>query len=224
MSAADSHKPQREWPDEDVDPGAVLRQLRIERKMTLADVSRLTGLPVSTLSKVETGKMPLNYSKLLRLSQSLDLDITRLFAAGAPARALSPARGAEPTSGRRSVTRANHGPSIRTATYDYIYPAADLLRKSLNPMILDVQVRSIEAFGELMRHPGEEYAMVLEGQCDFHCDLYAPVAMEKGDSIYFDGMMGHAYVATGDAPCRILCVCSAGNETLRPLLKPIEAI
>jgi len=224
MSAADSHKPQREWPDEDVDPGAVLRQLRIERKMTLADVSRLTGLPVSTLSKVETGKMPLNYSKLLRLSQSLDLDITRLFAAGAPARALAPARGAEPTSGRRSVTRANHGPSIRTATYDYIYPAADLLRKSLNPMILDVQVRSIEAFGELMRHPGEEYAMVLEGQCDFHCDLYAPVAMEKGDSIYFDGMMGHAYVATGDAPCRILCVCSAGNETLRPLLKPIEAI
>ncbi|WP_286771868.1 MULTISPECIES: XRE family transcriptional regulator [unclassified Sphingomonas] len=224
MSAADSHKPQREWPDEDVDPGAVLRQLRIERKMTLADVSRLTGLPVSTLSKVETGKMPLNYSKLLRLSQSLDLDITRLFAAGAPARALSPARGTEPTSGRRSVTRANHGPSIRTATYDYIYPAADLLRKSLNPMILDVQVRSIEAFGELMRHPGEEYAMVLEGQCDFHCDLYAPVAMEKGDSIYFDGMMGHAYVATGDAPCRILCVCSAGNEALRPLLKPIEAI
>ncbi len=224
MSAASFQKPPGDGPaDEDVDPGAVLRQLRIERKMTLAEVSKLTGLPISTLSKVETGKMPLNYSKLLRLSQSLDLDITRLFAATAPSRARSPVQAANPTSGRRSVTRANHGPSIRTATYDYIYPAADLLRKSLNPMILDVQVRSIEEFGELMRHPGEEYAMVLEGACEFHCDLYAPVKMEKGDSIYFDGMMGHAYVATGEAPCRILCVCSAGNEELKPLLKPIEA-
>jgi len=215
MSAASLQKLPGDWAaDEAIDPGAVLRQLRVERKMTLAEVSKLTGLPISTLSKLETGKMPLNYSKLLRLSQSLDLDITRLFAAGAPPRAPMPAT--EPTNGRRSLTRAGEGRSIRTAAYDYTYPAADLRRKSLNPMILDVRVRSIEEFGELMRHPGEEYAVVLEGQCEFHCDLYEPVMMDKGDSIYFDGMMGHAYVATGDAPCRILCVCSTGNAAPTP--------
>lgn len=205
------------------DPGKALRQFRAERKMTLAEAGRLTGLPVSTLSKIETGKMPLNYGKLLRLSQGLGLDITRLFAPPpvverAPA---APARGM--TSGRRSLTRANNGPSIRTATYNYVYPAADLRHKSLNPMVLDVKVRSIDDFGELMRHPGEEYAMVIEGQCEFHCDLYAPVHMNTGDSIYFDGVMGHAYVAIGDGPCRVLCVCSAGGEELKPLLHPIDA-
>ncbi|WEK42898.1 MAG: XRE family transcriptional regulator [Candidatus Sphingomonas colombiensis] len=205
------------------DPGAILRQLRTERGMTLAEVSQRTGLPISTLSKLETGKMPLNYSKLLRLSKGLDLDITRLFSSSAPRRPAARAPSAGMTSGRRSLTRAGKGPSIRTATYNYVYPAADLLQKSLNPMVLDVQARSIEEFGELMRHPGEEYAMVLEGQCEFHCDLYAPVHMAQGDSIYFDGVMGHAYVAVGDAPCRILCVCSAGGDELKPLLQPIDA-
>lgn len=201
----------------EIDPGAVLRGIRTERGWTLAEVSKRTGMPVSTLSKVENGKMSLSYEKLLRLSRGLSIDITRLFAASAPAAAASAA------TGRRTITRAGEGPSIHTATYDYVYPAADLLNKTLNPMIIDVRIRSIEAFGELMRHPGEEYALVLEGRLEFHCDLYAPTLMEVGDSIYFDGLMGHAYVAVGDGPCRILSVCSATDADLKSALNPIDA-
>jgi len=201
----------------EIDPGAVLRGIRTERGWTLAEVSKRTGMPVSTLSKVENGKMSLSYDKLLRLSRGLDIDITRLFAASLPASATPSA-----ATGRRAITRAGDGPSIRTATYGYVYPAADLLNKSLNPMIIDVRVRSIEDFGELMRHPGEEYVLVLEGQCEFHCELYAPARMGVGDSIYFDGLMGHAYVAVGDGPCRILSVCSATDADLKSALNPIE--
>lgn len=196
-------------------PGLVLRQIRTENDWTLAQVSQKVGLPVSTLSKVETGKMSLSYDKLLKISRGLNIDIARLFMREAP----------EPAArftGRRSVTRAGAGPTIRTSTYAYVYPAAELLKKSLNPMIIDVQVRSIEEFGELMRHPGEEYALVLEGAADFYCDLYAPVRLETGDSIYFDGAMGHGYVAVGAGPCRILSVCSARDEELKSALHPID--
>jgi quercetin dioxygenase-like cupin family protein len=72
-----------------------------------------------------------------------------------------------------------------------------------------------------MRHPGEEFAIVLEGSVDFHCDLYAPVRLEVGDTIYFDGMMGHGYLAASDGPCRVLCVCSARDEELKSSLNPI---
>ncbi|WP_199554756.1 helix-turn-helix domain-containing protein [Sandaracinobacteroides hominis] len=204
----------RETPGDAVNPGAVLRQIRQEKDWTLAQVSERVGLPVSTLSKVETGKMSLTYEKLLKLSSGLDIDIARLFMKGAP----------EPASrftGRRSISRAGEGPRIRTSTYEYVYPAAELLNKSLNPMIIDVQVRSIEEFGDLMRHPGEEYVLVLEGSLDFHCDLYAPVRLEAGDSIYYDGAMGHGYVAVSEGPCRILSVCSARDEELKPHLNPI---
>lgn len=198
------------------DPGSVLRQVRSEKGLTLSEVSKRTGLPVSTLSKVETGKMSLSYEKLLRISKGLDIDIARLFMQSGP----DPAAPAQIT-GRRTIARAGTAPTIRTATYTYEYPAAELLRKSLNPMVIDVKVRSIDEFGEFMRHPGEEFAIVLEGTVDFHCDLYAPARLEVGDSIYFDGGMGHAYVAVSDGPCRILSVCSARDEELKSALHPI---
>ena len=197
-------------------PGTVLREIRTEHGWTLADVSKRTGMPISTLSKIETGKMSLSYEKLLRISRGLDIDITRLFATATPAPA-SPST----ATGRRSITLKGEGPSIRTATYNYIYPSADLLNKTLNPMIIDVQVRSIEDFGELMRHPGEEYVLVLEGQVEFYCDLYAPSLLSTGDSVYFDGAMGHGYVAVGEGPCRILSVCSATDADLKSALTPI---
>lgn len=200
----------------DIDPGEVLRGIRTERGMTLAEVSKRTGMPISTLSKVETGKISLSYEKLMRLSRGLDIDITRLFAAPKA----TPA-GRSLTTGRRTITRAGDGPRIRTATYDYVYPSADLLNKSLNPMIIDVRARSLAEFGDMMRHPGEEYALVLEGQCEFHCDLYAPSLMSTGDSVYFDGSMGHAYVAVGEGPCRILSICSATDADLKSALNPL---
>ena len=200
------------------DPGAYLRELRTENGWTLVHVSEKTGIPVSTLSKVETGKMSLSYDKLLRLSRGLGIDITRLFAA--PATQSAAARIA---TGRRSITPANTGPSVKTASYDYTYPSADLLNKLLNPMIIDVKVRSIEDFGDLMQHPGEEYVLVIEGQCEFHTDIYSPSLLNVGDSVYFDSSMKHGYVAVGDGRCRILSVCSATEADLKSSLQLAEA-
>lgn len=198
-------------------PGAFLREYRVAHGLTLADASRKTGLPVSTLSKVETGKMSLSYEKLVKVSKGLNIDIAQLFSGAASAIPV-----AHMPSGRRSITPAGEGPTIRTAAYSYSYPSADLLNKQFNPMILDVRARSIEAFGALMRHTGEEYAFVIEGQCEFHSDIYAPSLLRTGDSIYFDASMGHAYVAVGDGPCRVLCVCSAKDAELRSTLRPIS--
>ncbi|MBA4089151.1 MAG: transcriptional regulator [Sphingobium sp.] len=202
-------------PGVDNNPGAFLREFRIANGLTLAEASRKTGLPVSTLSKVETGKMSLSYEKLVKVSAGLGIDIAQLFSA-----ATSVAPVTHVPSGRRSITLAGAGPTIETAAYTYTYPSADLLNKRLNPMILDVAARSIEEFGNLMRHPGEEYAFVIQGQCEFHSDIYAPSLLKVGDSIYFDASMGHAYVAVGEEPCRVLCICSAKDSELRSNLHP----
>lgn len=202
----------------DGNPGVFLRELRTEKGWTLAEVSERTRIPVSTLSKIETGKMSLSYEKLLRLSQGLEIDITQLFAAAA---ALPAAM--HTATGRRSITPAGEGPSIQTATYNYTYPSADLLNKTLNPMIIDIKVRSIDDFGDLMRHSGEEYVLVLEGECEFHTDMYAPSHLKTGDSAYFDASMGHGYVAVGEGPCRILSVCSATDADLKSALHPVDA-
>jgi quercetin dioxygenase-like cupin family protein len=77
-----------------------------------------------------------------------------------------------------------------------------------------LRARTMEEFGELIRHSGEEFTLVLEGSVEFHCELYAPLLMRKGDSIFFDSSMGHAYLAAEAGPCRVVSICSGPESQL----------
>jgi transcriptional regulator with XRE-family HTH domain len=189
-------------------PGAALKALRRQHGWTLAEVSRLTGLPTSTLSKIENDKMSLTFDKLARISAGLRVDIAALFSGD---------NGADnqiEASGRRSIARAGQGKAIETQNYSHLYPAWELLNKSIIPIVAELHARSLEEFGELIRHPGEEYAYVLEGEVDLYTSLYATVRLKTGDSIYFDSAMGHAYIAASEGPCRVLSICTAPEKQL----------
>jgi len=76
------------------------------------------------------------------------------------------------------------------------------------PIIIDVQARSVEELGGLVRHAGEEYLYVIRGRMDLHSDLYAPLPLGPGDSVYFDSGMAHAYVRTSSDECTVISVCA----------------
>src|SRR5471030_939569 len=99
-------------------PGAVLKALRRKNGWTLSDVSQRTGLPTSTLSKVENDKMSSSYDKLARISAGLNVDISRLFSGEVDESEAA-------VNGRRSITRAGGGRAIETKNYSHLYPAAD---------------------------------------------------------------------------------------------------
>jgi len=197
-------------------PGAALKALREERRWTLAYVSQRTGIGVSVLSKIENDRLALSLDKLLRISKGLEIDIAQLF--GSP-RNVEPAR--PEGSSRKSVARAGEGRAIEMDRGNYLYLAADLLKKRMIPIIGDVFARNIDEYPEYLRHEGEEFVLVIEGTLDLYTDTYTPIRLERGESIYFDSDMGHAYVAVGDERCRILSVC-ATTEAQMTGLKGIE--
>jgi transcriptional regulator with XRE-family HTH domain len=185
----------------------------VERGWSLSEVSKRTGLPLSSLSKIENDKMDLTLDKLLRITVALEADIGALFTPPSP-----PYSQGE-TSGRRSITRAGEGKAIETHIGQYRYLAYELLNKHSIPMIIDVTAKSLEEFGEFNRHPGEEILFVIEGELDLYTSMYLPVNLKKGDSMYFDSNMGHAYIAAGSEPCRILSVCVAPESELLKLME-----
>jgi transcriptional regulator with XRE-family HTH domain len=186
-----------------VRPGAALKAVRQERGWSLAEVSRRTGMPISSLSKVENNKMELTLDRLMRISIALEVDAASLFTPPSEQYAQAEA------TGRRSLTRAGEGKIVDSPIGRYQYLAYDMLNKNSLPLIIDVTARSLEEFGEYNRHPGEELVLVLEGEIDLYTSMYLPMNLKKGDSLYFDSNMGHAYVAVGDGPCRILSICIA---------------
>lgn len=189
-------------------PGAALKALRIQKGWTLADVSKRTELPVSTLSKIENDRMSLTYDKLARISAGLGVDISQLFAP------LVAGLSGVTVSGRRCFTPAGEGQEIKTQNYTHLYPAADFLNKHFVPLIAELHARTLEEFGEMLCHPGEEYAYVLEGTAQFHSEHYAPLILRQGDSLYFDSGMGHAYIKANADPCRVLSICSGPESQL----------
>jgi transcriptional regulator with XRE-family HTH domain len=182
-------------------PSRAIRDVRLAQGLSLRALSARAGLPYSTLSKLENGKMALTYDKLIRLAQALHVDIKDLIAN-------AERREAPQAVGRRSITRAGEGLDADSEEYRHYYPASDLLGKMMTPIIIDVQARSVEELGGLVRHSGEEYLYVLQGSMELHSDLYAPLSMEAGDSVYFDSGMAHGYVRTSAEPCLVLAVCA----------------
>jgi transcriptional regulator with XRE-family HTH domain len=188
-------------------PGERIRLLRKRLGLTLSQVGERTGLAVSTLSKLEKGHASLSFDKLMALSKAFGVEMSELLDATAHA----PDPGEATGFGRRVIQHVGDGQLVETDSYRQLFLAGELLRKKCTPILVELRARTLEAFhaefGGLIRHPGEEFAYVLEGTVEFHSELYAPVRLAAGDSLYFDSEMAHAYLRAGDETTRILSVC-----------------
>lgn len=208
---------------ESASPGEKIRALRKRNGMTLSDVSARTGLAISTISKLEKGQLSLTYDKLMLLSKGLAVDIAELLdpkprapaTSGAATGGSAAGGGAAGRGGRRVVHRSGEGQLIETRSYRHLYLATELLNKHFTPLVSEARARTIQEylaeFGDFIRHPGEEFALVLEGEIEFHTELYTPLRLKTGDSVYFDSEMGHAYLKGSEGACRIVSVSSPGG-------------
>src|SRR5688572_32820860 len=188
--------------------GSLLRGLRLRNDWTLKEMSERTGIPLSTLAKVEHDRITLTYDKLLQLSQRLNLRMSDLFSEADEA-------GDAPITARRSIGRLSDAIRVNTPNYEYFYLCPELRRKRMVPTVTRVRAKSIEEFGELVHHPGEEYIYVLEGPVEIHTEFYEPVVLQTGESIYIDSTMGHAYVAPkGHEDALVLGICSSADDDL----------
>lgn len=191
--------------------GAVMRDLRTRFGWTLKEMSAKSGIPVSTLSKVEHDRLTLTYDKLQQMSRKLKIRMSDLFAEGETNELQFTAR--------RSIGRIEDAFRVKTPNYDYYFLSPELRRKRMIPIITRIRAKSIEEFGELVRHQGEEVIYVLEGRMIVHTEFYDPVILGEGESIYIDSMMGHAYLAAPEcAEVVVLGVCSSADEGLQDSL------
>jgi transcriptional regulator with XRE-family HTH domain len=188
--------------------GSLMRALRTRNDWTLREMSERSGIPVSTLSKVEHDRLTLTYDKLQQLSQRLGVRMSDLFAENSD----SPEA---PVTARRSIGRVDRAIQVTTPNYDYHYLCPELRRKRMLPILTNIRARTVEEFGDLVRHSGEEYIYVLKGRIEVHTEFYEPVILDEGESIYIDSQMGHAYVvAEGCEEASVLGICSSADESL----------
>ena len=200
--------------------GRLIRALRQGRGWTLRQMSEKVGIPLSTLAKVEQDKLSLTYDKLQQFTSRLGLTMAEFLADDSAARAESKA-----VTARRSLASPGNSVNVATPNYDYEYLCADLREKRMVPILSRIRAHSLDEFGKLVRHQGEEFIYVLEGSIEVYLQFYTPVTLSVGQSIYIDSTMGHAYVAKDCDSALVLAVCSSEDPNLASeLISLVETV
>lgn len=177
--------------------GQRVREIRLSQNLTLEEASKRTGLARSTLSKIENEQISPTFSAVTKLVHGLGIDIPQLFTRPQRDRIAG---------GRRDITRAGEGRPHPTPTYEHELLATSLSSKKMIPYRTVVRARSFDEYGDWVRHDGEEFLYVLEGQIVFYSEFYEPIQLDVGDSAYYDCEMGHALVSTSEEDACVLWV------------------
>ncbi|MGY2005068.1 helix-turn-helix domain-containing protein [Blastococcus sp. SYSU DS1024] len=177
-----------------------VREFRLAKGVSLAELARTTGLSKAMLSKIEHAQTSCSLSSLARLAEALAVPVTALF------------RGVDAE--REAVfTPAGHGAQIvrRGSNVGHLYQLLGALRgehKRLEPLLVTLTEAS-EVF-PLFQHPGTEFIYVLEGALIYgHGE--ARYEMRPGDSLVFDGEGPHGPVELIELPIRFLTVTGYGH-------------
>ncbi len=176
--------------------GAQLKSIRMRNKLTLREAANLTNLAPSTLSKIENEQISPTFAVMQKLATGLNIELPQLFTKPAMAQAV----------GRRDITLKDQGNYHLTSTYEHELLSTQFSRKKMMPYKCRVHARSFDDFGEWVRHSGEEYMLVLEGEVQLVTEFYEPVNLVEGDSVYYDAMMGHLVISVSENDAQILWV------------------
>lgn len=185
--------------------GSRVQKLRKSQDLTLQQVSHASGLAVSTISKIENSHLSPTYDVMLKLSEGLGTDLVSLLE-HTPA---STPRAATP--GRLAISRGSSLSKLNAGPYIYEPLATQLKNTLIDATFVTVTARNVSEFKDPIRHAGEELVVVISGAVELHTDLYEPIRLETGDSVYYDAEMAHAYISVSNEDARILNIVSGAS-------------
>lgn len=178
-----------------------IRVIRENKKITLKDLSKRTGLTEGYLSRIENSKTAPPVSTLSRIAQGLNIDISYLLLPENRDDSENPnivvMKRGEINSGEflgSPHSRPVHG-------YQFEPLASKKQGKNMQPYIL---IPDFEP-GDFLQHEGEEFFYVMEGAIEF---LYGTEKHElsKGDCAYFDSYIPHTGRSLGKNKAKILII------------------
>jgi transcriptional regulator with XRE-family HTH domain len=186
--------------DADVRVGRRVRALRMERKLSLAELAGKAGISIGALSQIERGMSSLRVRVIWPLAAALDIEPSALIADGDNAvNDLYCVRAGS----RRSLPVRSEG-----IAKQLLSPPAAALTGLL--VTVDPGGGTAEAYA----HAGHEFGIVLTGEVELTVDATKYV-LKTGDSFAFKSTLAHAFRNAGDERCEILWVNTTKPSEVR---------
>ncbi|MBW2429558.1 MAG: helix-turn-helix domain-containing protein [Deltaproteobacteria bacterium] len=166
-----------------------IKQLRLNRKITIQDLSVKTGLTPGYLSKIENSEKPPPIPTLVKIAYALNVHISYFFE-----------EDSETENGPSLIRKNDRKEIIGDYTYlGYRYHA--VTKKSANgafkPLIITLPDNMEPENIPYNYHDGEEMIYVLQGKMNFYYgdEQYL---IEEGDCLHFNSTIPHKVVGVDE--------------------------
>ena len=183
------------------DLGGNLRFIRLQKKMTLQELSRMSKVSKSQLSQIERNVSVPTVTKLQKIAETLDIKFSDLLPENGHSSSDADPVSSKENSKRISEVRKGERKKIVMpwgAMYEMLCP--DLQHKI---EFIYLHYPAGTTAKEQYAHDGEECGVVLEGTFKGIFGDWE-VILEPGDSIYYDSTIPHYWETVGDMDVRAI--------------------
>lgn len=185
--------------------GFAVRHERLRQGLTIAQLSKRTGLSTGMLSKIQNGQASMSLDSLSRVAAALGVSMSNLLKAFETR-----------TGGAQHIKRDSAMEVVRRGTkrgHTYHLLAYDQgPRKFYEPFLISMDDES-EVF-PTFEHPGTEFIYMLQGKIEYRHGKYSYV-LEAGDSLSFNGNISHGPERLIKLPIRFLSIIIYGSTELQ---------
>ncbi|SHH55865.1 helix-turn-helix domain-containing protein [Marivita hallyeonensis] len=179
--------------------GREVRAFRKQQKMTVSDLSKLTGISVGMVSKIETGNTSPSLTTLQTLANALSVPLTAFFKTFEERRDAVHTKAGEGLSIDREGTRAGHQYTLLG------HIGANRSGVIVEPYLIELTSES-DTF-ETFQHDGIETIYMLDGAVDYrHGSRIYP--LRPGDTLFFEADAPHGPETLVALPARYLSIIS----------------
>jgi len=173
--------------------GNNLQRLRTQRRLSLTELSKQSGVQMATLSRIENNKMTGTLESHMAIAKVLDIPLSELYE-----------HSSDPIDIASEIKSAVHvDTSSHTGQAYYEILTKNPTFKKMLPLII-----KIEPKGEVEENPvsgAERFLFVLEGEVEI---LYQnqPYKLKKNQTLYLENLIKYTIKNLKDSPAKIFCV------------------
>lgn len=199
--------------------GAHIRTLRKRQKMTLEQLSELTGISVSSLSRIENTHLGMSFEKIELLAAAFGVLPGELVSRGLGAQPVPAIAAIDQLAAPRLLVdreRERKAEQYREISTGYLFDRS--VPRAMECMRCTIEAISIWD-SEFLRHPGEKIIYVVAGDAIVYCQGRPPIILEAGDALYMDAFVWHSFVGVNNRPVELLVTYYHGPASRQGLLE-----
>jgi len=188
-------------PSNEINVGRRLRELRIERGLSIRALAEQSGLNVNTLSMIENGKTSPSVSTLQQAATALKAPINAFFE-----NQIYPQSIIYQKAGNRQSAAFTHGTLADLG--------AGFARSALEPFVVTLEPQATSGDTPIV-HTGLEFVYCLEGSLTYEVEGET-FNLDSGDSLLFEAHLPHCWRNAGNAPSHSLLLLCPSDERDHP--------